>query len=444
MDQKTNYAKNSEKIYTKNVDYENLPTPIFEDEEQFPFSNKYTDHITNNLIAELDIFVSEKDKAELLELAKNAKYETYYSVLHMSNAEHYPIVQKFMKKFEFLKDHIFGCIFLKFNPHEMIKPHADPIRYTSIYFPLFENDYSPLEIYFEDKKYGVTKNDNQSFYIWDAKKIHAVFNNNNTRYNFQFLVSLPYHKVLDSAKKEIGIRKRKDAYLRYDVKSYFSKVVPTWRDNKILDWGCNHSNFLHFNNKENIDYTGCDIDSDIIDRCRESWPEHKWLYYNHFNWQYSKTLEDGKWPLKESYDSILTFSVYTHTDQFEMLSDLSKLKNNLSPNGRIYLTFFSTELRQSWIDIVKYRYEYFKESDIEIWNEIKDCYTCSVSVKNGNVKLYKDQTKIPRFNCDYFITYYNDDYIKEITNGRVLEVNKHFDSGILSNQKCVAIKNEKL
>lgn len=445
MSKKTkNIPDNADRVYVSGFDYKKLPESDYKDTDPLPFGNKYQEEIIQEVIAEIDVPTFREDLEVIREMAENAKYQHYYNKLWISKVDvKHPVIKKYMERFEFLKPYIFGVVFLKFHPHEYITPHKDPIRQTSIYLPLFsEDEYPPLEIYHNDERYGVTRNDNQGFYAWNPKKIHAVFNiSKNDRYNMQLLLNIPYKQVIPLIDKELGIRRSKDSYIRYRVKNYFSHLIPEWEDKKILDWGCNHANFLKFYPKVDYDYTGVDIDKNIIEQCKNEYPEQKWLSYETFNWQYSASRKD-EWPELEKYDYILAFSVYTHTDLASFLKDINRLKKHLHPGGKIMCTFFSNTIGSSWSQIVNYRYEYFGKEDLSLWTMIEQSNTISFSVRNGQKQIFRNVTEIPKFKTDYFVTYYDDKYLEAITGGKVIDVNKNYHRGIMSHQKCLVIEKE--
>jgi SAM-dependent methyltransferase len=226
-------------------------------------------------------------------------------------------------------------------------------------------------------------------------------------------------------------------YLTYNVKAYFDKITDT-RKKSVLDFGCNHANFL-LNNNSPCKYTGLDINKDIVAQNKELFPRRKWIHYPHYNWQYNcKFLQSSKWPLKHSYDIIVAFSVFTHTDFSEFKTTFERLKKHLNPGGRILPTFISTKNAAYLKTIFEHRKEYFNGHDLI--DEIQSCNTVTIAVntKSKQIHLLKNMLEIPRFsNETYFLTFYNDEWLASNLNAEVIDVTEHFE-GILGVQKCIS------
>lgn len=408
------------------------------------FEDKYTPAIIDNLICEVDLHVSKADLQELLFEAENAHYDRFHDFLSLAKVDlnRPSVARKFYEKLKPLHHKIFSGFFLKVGPGEIIRPHSDPVRGTSLYLPLFgPGHFTPLEIYYQDKKYAITQSDNLSFYAWNTSKLHAVYNHQSSdnRYTFQFSLNCDYQEALHILKNSIGLREAKDCYLRYNVKSYFTPYVGSWSQKKVLDWGCNHGNFLEFDDAP-INYTGCDINSTLVQKNAKKWPQHTWLSYQHFNRQYSPSfVEEGPWPLTEQYDVILAFSVYTHTDQHELLEAIQKLKQHLKPGGQLLISFFSTSLKDSWLDIENYRYEYF-HGNSGLWNDISRSQVAYVSVDTEGVHFEANCAKSEKSKCKYFVSFYDDSYLQKITGGIVHPQDSQLPSKVLRGQKCLEIK----
>ena len=57
------------------------------------------------------------------------------------------------------------------------------------------------------------------------------------------------------------MKKNTNSYLKYNVRDYLESIVDI-KDKKVLDFGCNHANFLPWTG----DYTGYDIDKQVIEQ----------------------------------------------------------------------------------------------------------------------------------------------------------------------------------
>jgi len=228
-------------------------------------------------------------------------------------------------------------------------------------------------------------------------------------------------------------------YLTYNVKEYFDRITDT-TDNEILDFGCNHANFmLHDVSIKN--YTGLDINNTLIEQNKKLFPTQKWIHYPHYNWQYNcNFLLKSIWPLttQNQYDLIVAFSVFTHTDFSEFKSTFEKLKTHLKPKGKILPTFISTKHEEQIRVIFDYRKEYFKNYDLI--KEIQDSNTATIAVntESKQIHFFKNMLTIPRFsNETYFLTFYNDEWLASMLDAPVVDVTDQFE-GIMRVQKCLS------
>lgn len=126
---------------------------------------------------------------EILEEAKNALYEPYFS-FNFAYVDH-PWPKEIVEKYP----EIYGCLYLKVDAGADVLPHRDPVRVSSIIAPLCREDetYMPLEIYDNHNIYTIGKSEARSAWAWDCKIPHAVFNlHNEDRVNLQFNINVPY------------------------------------------------------------------------------------------------------------------------------------------------------------------------------------------------------------------------------------------------------------
>lgn len=224
-------------------------------------------------------------------------------------------------------------------------------------------------------------------------------------------------------------------YLTYNVKEYFQSVTDL-NGKSVLDWGCNHANFLKFS--DHACYTGVDVISEILESNKKQWPMHTWIHYDKFNPQYNCDMEtSGSWPELQKYDAILAFSVFTHTGQDEMIDTIAKLKNHLNPGGHIYVTFFSLNSSSSFAKVVSYRKDLF--GDIEhIYDGVCRDDTISLCASQKSSMMFKNMDTLPRIEKEmYTLTFYRDDHIENILGGKIVAPHKF--TGIRGVQKCIKI-----
>lgn len=149
-------------------------------------------HIRQNVITHLPILIEQELRNQLVDLATNSCYETYYN-LNMFSIDNTAAAIEIKKHFSMFEE-VNSCTLLKLEKGANIWPHSDPNRHVNIYIPLYPegNDYQPLEIYYNNKIYGIPKNTNK-VYAWNTRILHGVINNcEYDRYNLQLSIYIPY------------------------------------------------------------------------------------------------------------------------------------------------------------------------------------------------------------------------------------------------------------
>lgn len=126
---------------------------------------------------------------------------------------------------------------------------------------------------------------------------------------------------------------------------YFDQVLgrPEWKGRKILDFGGNVGTFLASagNRVEPEDYWCVDLNQDVVEQGRRTYPQAHFAHYNRYSSQYNpegiRYLPIPEFGVK--FDIILAFSVFTHTDRSEMIELAGSLRSMLGPNGVLAFTF---------------------------------------------------------------------------------------------------------
>jgi len=152
----------------------------------------WDEDVRANVISTLPITIENDLREKLIKIANSTEYKSYYE-LNLSDLEDTDVLQSIIKKFSIFEE-IQTYAFLKLDKGANVWPHADPNRYVNIYIPLYpeDEDYQPLEIYYNNKIYGIPKN-TKKVYIWNTRILHAVINNcPYDRYNLQLSVYIPY------------------------------------------------------------------------------------------------------------------------------------------------------------------------------------------------------------------------------------------------------------
>jgi len=166
---------------------------------------EWTEEIRSNVITELPFTVPDNILQKLRDLAFVADYKSYYELnlcdIQQGDARDW-ITQTF-SPFEEIQT----FAFLKLAKNSYIMPHADPNRYVNIYIPLYPlgDDYTPLEIYYNNKIYGIPYNTNK-VYAWNTRILHGVMNKGAyERYNLQMSIYYPYSEWYEKYKEIINV-----------------------------------------------------------------------------------------------------------------------------------------------------------------------------------------------------------------------------------------------
>ena len=118
---------------------------------------------------------------------------------------------------------------------------------------------------------------------------------------------------------------------------------PTWRGKKVFDFGGNIGNVLHHPDStiDHDKYWCVDVSRDAIEAGKKAAPEAHFVFYDRYNPEYNPSGIRGL-PIPDigdSFDFILSLSVFTHTNKTEMIETVNHLRSFLNDSGRLALTF---------------------------------------------------------------------------------------------------------
>lgn len=165
---------------------------------------EWTEEIRSNVITELPFTVPDDILQKLRDLAFVADYKSYYE-LKLCDIQQGDARDWIMQTFSPFEE-IQTFAFLKLAKNSHVMPHADPNRYVNIYIPLYPlgDDYAPLEIYYNNKIYGIPCNTNK-VYAWNTRILHGVMNKGDyERYNLQMSIYFPYTEWYEKYKDIIN------------------------------------------------------------------------------------------------------------------------------------------------------------------------------------------------------------------------------------------------
>lgn len=119
-----------------------------------------------------------------------------------------------------------------------------------------------------------------------------------------------------------------------------------WSDKKILDYGGNIGGFLVGAPKsiKPENYWNLEVDQGAVEIGQKCHPQAHFHWFDRYN---CFDNANGKVGLTipfepETFDIIISFSVFTHVSKPDMLSLVEQLKNLLKPKGILGFTFFDT------------------------------------------------------------------------------------------------------
>lgn len=167
--------------------------------------NKWDQDVKQNVITTLPITIEDDLRQELIIIAQQTDYKSYYE-LNLSDLSKPDVLNRIVEKFAAFEE-IQTYAFLKLEKGANVWPHADPNRYVNIYIPLYpeDEDYQPLEIYYNNKIYGIPKN-TKKVYAWNTRILHGVINKcPYDRYNLQLSIYIPYTEFYQKYKGIIDV-----------------------------------------------------------------------------------------------------------------------------------------------------------------------------------------------------------------------------------------------
>lgn len=127
--------------------------------------------------------------------------------------------------------------------------------------------------------------------------------------------------------------------------TYFSLQVgePVWRGKKVLDFGGNIGNILRDPNStiDEEHYWCLDIVNDAIKTGKTSYPKSHWVFYDRYCFSFNPYgIPDLPLPdMRQTFDYIVAFSVFTNTTETDMLELVSQLEGILANHGTLAFTF---------------------------------------------------------------------------------------------------------
>ena len=140
-------------------------------------------------------------------------------------------------------------------------------------------------------------------------------------------------------------RELRFAFRKLGQFAYFDRQLdhPDWGNHSVLDFGGNQGNLLRDSGGKirPQNYYCIDVIKDAIDEGRKQFPEAHWLHYNRYNVSFNpEGFASEPIPVMSTkFDTIVAYSVFTHTTREEMHDLVGQLQGCLAPGGTLAFTF---------------------------------------------------------------------------------------------------------
>lgn len=135
--------------------------------------------------------------------------------------------------------------------------------------------------------------------------------------------------------------------------TYFDQQLdgPDWGGKTVLDFGGNEGNLLqdHDCTISPEKYYCVDVIGEALEEGRKKFPQAHWVHYNRYNCSFNPEGVRGL-PIPDvgvEFDTILAYSVFTHTTREEMHDLVGQLQTLLAPGGVLAFTFIDPHFN-SW------------------------------------------------------------------------------------------------
>lgn len=181
---------------------------------------------------------------------------------------------------------------------------------------------------------------------------------------------------------------------------YFSSFIEFLPNQTILDFGSNCGNLLKSGNINPVQYTGVDVDAEAIDEGNKLFPDASWCWYNRQNPVYNATGDSSYPVLTQTFDLVVSYSVFSHIESGDALDLLEFLYGKLSNTGKILFSYCNVDNKNcvEWFRNRRTNCDKIPNEDI--------VYLIDNKVSN----------KIPK-ECNHFVTFYKTSWLLDKLSG---------------------------
>jgi SAM-dependent methyltransferase len=181
---------------------------------------------------------------------------------------------------------------------------------------------------------------------------------------------------------------------------YFRRLKPNIMQGSVLDYGSNYGTFLHSSRGQfpEENYTGIDVDIEALDKGLNRFPKAKFIWYNGYNPVYNPDGNVESIDFEQQYDTIISYSVFTHTSQEDMCNKIGWLYTHLKPGGTILA---------SWLDV-----DSKVSTDFFYKKRIKDYGSCDLIETSDYTYLSDNRcSKTIEPNIKFLLAFYKKEYL---------------------------------
>lgn len=174
---------------------------LITDVDQWPLSLK------QNIISKLKIDIDKDLWNECCEITNTLKNPKIRGALQMYPWPDCKPFDNLRSKLEIFKNDVSNWFIMSQSGRTQVYPHNDPVRKCSVYMPLLPkgDDYTPLEIFYQNEQYGIPENNDPTVYVWNPQVKHAVYQFGQPRYNVQMTMKIAYQEFFEKYKELFDI-----------------------------------------------------------------------------------------------------------------------------------------------------------------------------------------------------------------------------------------------
>ena len=200
-----------------------------------------------------------------------------------------------------------------------------------------------------------------------------------------------------------GARKIKMNVDYKDTFKYFHSLHPGITQGTVFDYGSNSGTFLKSAGAQFIEnnYTGLDVDKSAVELGQREFSAAKFIHYDTFNHMYNfSSTATCPLPVNDQFDTVISYSVFTHTTEADMLNRIDELYGLLNAGGKLLFTYLNP---QSAIAV-----NYFSKKRTQYFGRCDNLETSTMLyLVDADVKPYPETGKM-------LATFYNTEYLKSI------------------------------